>query len=575
MPEKSVRFFPRSSLFHSFLQFILVFLFVRSDPDPYHSGFVYSQAIGVSEGLLPARNFLSPYGIVGPIINGLWLYFTNTSLLSLLTLYALFIVIIGNIIRIETKKLVSNQIALLLSYVWILTLASAMPWPSILTTLQILLGSLLLRRALITSATLRLLARLQMLFAVLLINTAALTRIHLILAPILLSTFLFIKRKNVDSDFLRMWLFSNLLSLFLLLGFMVRFGVLSPFVDQVIVWPATAFESPAINTSFVVSFIWFPFALCLFVLLWMVDILFFRTGKTWGTAFGFALNSSVLGITYLISIYDFKSANTATLHTFAGLLKNATINMQFSICYFFGMVSILSLVRLISKNYWKSQNQVPIEIAFTDAIMIVLCLLGWVQLYPFHDNVHLWFVTPLFIIPALHFVTRIEFGLSVINGSIRRVLICILIVQLASLSVYLHRDRVPLHSRELIGMQASPEYQAATDKTLLLLDRIVKARTLRNNCKASLYAVSDRKFRSIDGNFSGNFFGNLTQYVPIVDPSESTPTYIFECELKSNQIDAYLNDGYEVVFRVSIPNSGGSGESYSNVLFRPIGRKAG
>jgi hypothetical protein len=54
------------------IESIFIFLFLRLDPDPYHSGFVYSQALAVKDGLLPAKEFISPYGIISPLLNGLW-----------------------------------------------------------------------------------------------------------------------------------------------------------------------------------------------------------------------------------------------------------------------------------------------------------------------------------------------------------------------------------------------------------------------------------------------------------------------------------------------------------------------
>jgi hypothetical protein len=61
------------TLFLLMLQSIFVFLYIRNDPDPFHSGFVYSQSVAVSDGLLPNRNFLSPYGAIESLLIGKWL----------------------------------------------------------------------------------------------------------------------------------------------------------------------------------------------------------------------------------------------------------------------------------------------------------------------------------------------------------------------------------------------------------------------------------------------------------------------------------------------------------------------
>ena len=42
----------------------------RWDPDPYHDGFVYVQALAANLGYIPNRDFMALYGPINPVIQG-------------------------------------------------------------------------------------------------------------------------------------------------------------------------------------------------------------------------------------------------------------------------------------------------------------------------------------------------------------------------------------------------------------------------------------------------------------------------------------------------------------------------
>jgi hypothetical protein len=94
-----------------------------------------------------------------------------------------------------------------------------------------------------------------------LIFAAVLSRIHLIITPILISLVILCNRKNFSGPFIRNWFAINLSTFGFVIFGLHSFKILSGFIDQVIVWPLTQFESPPINASFIASFIWFPISL--------------------------------------------------------------------------------------------------------------------------------------------------------------------------------------------------------------------------------------------------------------------------------------------------------------------------
>ena len=94
------------------------------DPDPYHDGFAYTQALASSVGKIPNRDFLALYGPLNPFVQGLWLRFTTDSLLSLRIFTSILLTAIGLLIYLGTKKFLGKRSALLISFVWAIVILS-------------------------------------------------------------------------------------------------------------------------------------------------------------------------------------------------------------------------------------------------------------------------------------------------------------------------------------------------------------------------------------------------------------------------------------------------------------------
>lgn len=549
------------------LQFGIFWKFLSLDPDPFHSGFVYSQALAVKDGLLPAKEFISPYGVISPFLNGLWLRFVNDSLISLLLLYGAITIASGLLVQLFVARIATLKLGILLNLVWVMTLATAMPWPSILTTfftlfsLYILYANSDLLNADYAGSYLKIIP------VVVLLQFSVLTRIHLLVTPIVITIFILVYRKTINSKFVQYWFISNLTSGAILMGVLEYSGILRPFFNQVIVWPLTSFENPPINISFVFSFIWFPLSLLLALAL---SVLFFRAiSSTYPRAWQilcFSLVTIFFFAVYKISVFDFKNANTNTLKTIPGLLKNASVYLQFWPLLAAATISVIAVISNHHLHFKRRLISDPLE-EFRVWLMTSLVITGLIQLYPLHDNVHLWFVGPLFIIPAIHFLTlRVRIFLSLIP-SVSLVLASFIAIQSLSLGYFMASPRVDLESSELKGMKASTEYKMTTDESMILLAKYVQGRNLRNNCAASLYSISNRKYRSIDGNFSEGFFSNFTSFTPTVDASSTPATMVFECAISESRVMNLSSRGYKVVFKLIHPKVNSSNESIYNVLF--------
>lgn len=551
------------------VQFFLLTQYVRIEPDPFHSGFVYSQSLAVADGLLPNKNFLSPYGVIGPFVNGFWLRFVDSSMLSLLIFYCLILALSSFIVFLEISRLTDAFTGHLVSFVWILSMATAMPWPSILTSFFTLLSISILTRNREKAIDNTTKAHSYMLPVVLLLDLAVLTRIHLVITPLIISLYIFIRRKSLNPYFVKMWFGLQATigsSLLILMGWL---GILKPYINQAIVWPLTKFENPPMNLSFIFSFIWFPIGL------------FFITFLTWFNyqirkiaknnlirVLGFVLSLLCFYSFYYFSLYRFTDSDVTTLRTIPGLIKTAAGNMQFVLGYAAGTAAFLGLIFLVFKreNQLKWSNSSVHEFKFM--LIVSLAVTGMIQLYPLHDNVHLWFITPLVLIPALYCCKMLVQNFKQYLIPFNIVLASILVIQSFSLVNFLSVPRVQLKSSELQGMYASKDFRDTTDRTMQLLDIHVTERNLRNKCKAGLFSVAERKFRSIDGNFSENFFGLFASSTPIVDPTPNSPEFVFECGIDSIKRNKIIGDGFEIVFEIphSIHSSGGA--QIFNVLFK-------
>jgi hypothetical protein len=378
-------------------------------------------------------------------------------------------------------------------------------------------------------------------------------------------------RKRLNSSFVKTWFMAHIVLAFLIVCFLQILGVLKPFIEQVIIWPLTSFENPSFNFSFVFSFVWFPLSLLVITLLVHIYFYVSRVTKKKSTSFLFSFFVLCFFYSlYYLSMFDFAGSRTDTLKTFPGFIKTASVYFQHLPGLASATAVIIGFLFLYLKRSTRDNMIQSPQKSMEFGLMGSLGITGWIQLYPLHDNVHLWFVTPLFIVPAAYYWKESVKDFSIYVKPLALVFSMFLIVQSYSFYSYLSIDRVPLSSSELQGMMASTQYRDTTDKTMVLLNKYISERSLRNNCKASLFSVSNRKYQSIDGNFSDNFFGNLAKSTPIVDPSRDQPEYVFECGINDQRKQSIMTSGFETVFEVDLTTKSSNDVKLYNVLFRRV-----
>ena len=113
--------------------------------------------------------------------------------------------------------------------------------------------------------------------------------------------------------------------------------------------------------------------------------------------------------------------------------------------------------------------------------MYVLGFTGLIQLYPLHDNVHLWFVTPLLAVPAFYFLSITSMNRSIILQGVLIATLCLIPVQILEFYNFNTVPRVKLSSYELRGMSADNRFQVNVDRTMRLLNENLKRRDLNDH----------------------------------------------------------------------------------------------
>jgi len=546
------------------IEAISLYLHLRNDPEPYHSGLVYAQSIAASQGLLPTRDFLSPYGITGPLLNGVLLKFTDRSLLSLLLIYGLLTIVTGLVLYTSIAARLGKINAFGLNFIWAMTFVTTLPWPSLLTTLLVLIAFNLLIHSNLETSDFNTKIRIRLCLAGLLMQLAILTRVHLAVALFLVTLVLILKAKK---SIWLVWVKFNLIIAAVIVGLMIQADVLEGYIGQVIVWPLTSFTKPPMTLGLYFSFIWFPLLSLLAYSLFLVfrHAIAIKSIRNKYSLIGFVITMAML-IIYGLSIVNVAAA-PPTIRSWLGFISvfksNSQVILGFVASFLFAILSVRYLLiyfqNLIARlNLGKN--------TLNKLISICMGVTALIQLFPLHDNVHIWFVTPLLIFAVVELVEERFFNFQ------NRVAIALIssVLILNQFSIFgktLLIERVPLVSQEFIGMYGTPDFAQVVDKTMIEIDKLGPSRVLRNNCMSAVYSVSNRSFISIDGNFLGNILEAFTDNVPIVDPQLNEPEFLFYCNTNLDEKDILNNQDFNVKFAIPTLLNDKVGDPLFNVLY--------
>ena len=550
---KSVLFF-RTPFLLAIESFALYF-WVRLDPDPYHDGFIYAQAIAVKDGLFPNRDFFAQYGPIAPLIHGSWLRINSSSLLDLRLLNGMLIIGIGYLLQRNITSKFGFRVGFLINAVWVFTLASHMPWPSIISTFLTLLSFTILvenaKKLTDTDGK----PNHSYLFSIsFLLWLAILTRIQLILIIVGITLVFILWGRYLNQRVLRYWLVAQFTMLTSIFSFLYFSGSISEYMIQTIRWSSAAYSSVDINRSFITSLLLFPLGLLFGIQLVKIGnkILTVR----WGYYFYCLLLFLIVGSLQFFSHLE-RTGNQSLTNPRIFLIDSSNILLNFLLYGSVTLICIIAFLRIFPKSKVVSKDSKSDAIVLD--ILIITSVFSLLQLYPLHDFIHVWFVAPIFILTAAFGLTNL---LGSKNGLVKLftpILSVTLFFQILNFQIVLNQPREYFQSKELEGMLGSHMQVNSLDRIMLALDNLQPKGRLRNECIQGLFAISDNTYNQFDGNFVLNSRPEYVDWFPNVRPSVIPPKYIFRCGVDAKEIENYRLDGVRIL--LISPESGEQVES--------------
>jgi len=372
---------------------LTVFIYLRVAPlqvDPHHDGIILAAAVAVADGHPILSGAFSQYGPLPALIQGFFLWFFNTQLLTLRILTAFQCLAIGFAIYRLAKEFTSQHLSRLTSFLWLLTSCiwvtqfpgSLLPWPSLISTLLVMYAMIFLIKS--SKTTNPYLAVLAGTF----FGFAGFCRIQaFVLLPLIFLVGVFKFRQQLNS--LLFSLLGYLSSWVIMAGYLLITGGIDDFIQQAIITPLFTYSSLGQGNNYNR----FQFALYLvetigFAILYFIAS--FVTNKFQKKKISVAiLTALICGISYFGSWI----ATTSIPIRFRVLFGEPLQNFSVSPFYFTVTCSAILAVMIFYKN---SKNK-PSRFNFAEVVVILTAFGTLPQLYPQPDVMHLWWVAPIFL----------------------------------------------------------------------------------------------------------------------------------------------------------------------------------
>lgn len=499
------------------------------DPDPYHDGFAYTQALASSVGKIPNRDFLALYGPLNPFVQGLWLRFTTDSLLSLRIFTSILLTAIGLLIYLGTKKFLGKRSALLISFVWAIgnpfTTTPTLPWPNILLTLFLITSIFLLRKAEEGKYLYLILAGISLTLSVLIRNVALISLVAITLAILLV-------RKNRLKNLINFYL-GIILTASISLIIILKLDMWNEFYNQTIIYGFSLSHNDRPIRG-LINFRVFLYGSMFFAIIYALLKLQLRKNNSYSSKiiyFIFSLGSIGL-IVFSGAIQQSRNQNSSASLNMAVNAKLFLENLIFMPQYSIVFIAIVILIRkVLTQKEMNNQNLMP----------FILSVSSLSQLYPGAHPSRIWFV-----IPALAIGVAPEIGdlIRINKKDIIRLSDFLFISTLISLLIVFYMQsqllRVNYQNSVLIGMQGKKEIVIPVDKTIASIEKFAKKGNIEFRCPDGIYSTSGRSYLSIDN-----------QYVILIPPISHTQpnaNQIFFCHAKKPYFDLFDSSEYKVIF---------------------------
>jgi len=499
--------------------------FTPLDPEVHHDGVMLAAAIAVSEGRIPNKEVFAQYGPLAPTLQGIWVYFTEPTLLSIRVFTSVILAATSVLMVILLSRFTSRSFSFLLATVWATSypffiLPVNLPWSSVITTFFALLILILVSTAVkINEATSKF-----YLFTILSTFLGCISifgRLHMALTLGSIALFgLCLSEKRMQSLYLKIWAGTTFITFFVIFNLMSIADAIVPYVNQSILWAATRYVGNELSFSKAQVME----KLLLFFFPIMAAAFYFgnkvvRSDKLTNTR-KYLVFSLILLVAPL-SIWKVTDKSYLNPEYFlVSLSQNFTNWLGYSAVTFLLYLFVGSLIK-------KSLSQFRLAIGVYGISVLT-------QLYPLHDVLHLYWITPVIVVVlgiwldtdrSLVDVTRLT--------TLKLILVPLLGVNLFLSTYNLAIDRVYYQNDSVLrGMKGSLVKVTPVQKTI---DAVISASatgSIEFNCSDGLWAVSGGRYLPAGPNF--------VNWGPEINSKVKT-RYVLACNLSSSETSRILS----------------------------------
>jgi len=515
-------------IFISLIIFFLIFEKIHWDPNPTHDGYIYSNALMVSKGYFPNKDFFAQYGPGAPLIQGHFLRYFGESIFVLRVFNLILLSAICILMFKLLKKYIGSNSSFLISAFWFLLHVTSWAWPSNITTFFTLCSIHLCQKRMNKTN----ISNAQIILASLLIGVSVFVRIHTIVQVFLVLFFLLTTR--APRRILISWLIGSFTGIVSCLLILLHLGALEGYFNQSILWASQqgVYMSGDGGTrelsllSFVLASKWyFIVSLELIAVLYLLKSLPVTKFK-----YRDLFQIISVGITALIVGYIGLSSNRNFLAENASHGKYA-LGMFIAVFILF-----FPFYALVKFRYSISGKNAMDYLPFTIAIATLP------QLYSSPDGAHLWWIMPVLFVGFFSLpILQKEFTKTFSNKALTYLILFSLILSLIDFTAGNRVKRVALYNSIEIEMSGTKDYLESVDSTLSLLSSIVKKdETLLNVCPSAIFSVANNRLLTYNR--------HVGDWDPRAAEAINNPNYVFICGSKSEFIDVSVFSKYNVIF---------------------------
>jgi len=380
------------------LQAVILFLVAPLQVDPHHDGIILGAAIASANGEFGPGGAFSQYGPLSPLVHGFFLDLTGSSMLNLRYFAALNTLLISYLLFKVMSKVASKQISILTATTWVLTSAiwattfpgALLAWPSLISTALILTSLNLLLPLFINSEMQVNPSMLHIFLAGVFLGLTGFARQQTWLASALtlLLLLFYVKGSGKTALIFITGVVSSILGMF---GWLVLIGAWSSYLNQVIIWPLSAYSTLGANNnynryqfgSYVIQ------SAVLIVVIYFASILRRHLKKP---LYVYLVFTPLIG---LVVVSGFQIAGQSNWPAAIRVILGEPQEKIILSFMYFGCVASIVL-----SGYFALKAKILLrQGGYEKLVLAVFGLVGVIQLYPQPDVLHLWWVAPL-VLPS-------------------------------------------------------------------------------------------------------------------------------------------------------------------------------